>query len=45
MINKEMEDLEDEVKLIRVGDKDMSIKEVLNYILDKDKKKKKVALD
>jgi len=46
MINKEMEELEDEVKLIKVGDKHMSIKEVLDYIQDeKDEKKRRLAVD
>ena len=46
MINEKMENLEDEMKLIKVGDKYMSIKEVLDYIQDeKDEKKRRLAVD
>ena len=46
MINEKMEELREEVKLIKVGDKYMSIKEVLDYIQDeKDEKKRRLAVD
>jgi len=45
MINKEMEELEEEVKLIKVGDKYMSIKEILDYIQDEKGKKRRIAVD
>ena len=45
MINKEMENLEDEIKLIRVGDKHMSIKEAIEYIQDEKDKKRRLVTD
>ena len=43
MINEKHEDLEDEVKLIRVGDKFFSIRDVLDMIQDKDEKKRRFS--
>ena len=42
-INSEMEDLQDEVKLIRVGDKFFSIRDVLDMIQDKNEKKRRFS--
>lgn len=39
-INKEMEDLEEDLKLIQVGDEYKTLEEVLDSIIGKDKKKR-----
>jgi len=39
-INKEMEDLEEDIKLIKVGDEYKTVEEVLDSIIGKDKKKR-----
>ena len=43
MINKEMEDLEEDIKLIKVGDEYKTLKEVLDSIIGKDKKKRMIS--
>ena len=45
MINEKMEELKDELKLIRVGDKHMSIKEAIEYIQDEKDKKRRLVTD
>ena len=43
MINEKHEELEDEVKLIRVGDEYFSIRDVLDMIQDKNEKKRHLS--
>lgn len=43
MINKEMEDLEEDIKLIKVGDEYKTLKEVIDDLVGKDKKKRMIS--
>jgi len=43
MINKEMENLEDEHKLIQVGDEYKTLKEVIDTLIGKDKEKRRLS--